>query len=132
MRMQIRCKLICLCALFADLLGMARRSSADDRVEFFEKRIRPVLVERCYSCPSADAAMKMLKGGLLLDTREATRARGDSGPAIVPGQPADSLLTAAIQHESFEMPPEEKLPECPAPSLTVNWWTDAGICSLFE
>lgn len=107
---QTCCKRICLYGLFAGLLVMARRSSADDGLEFFEEKIRPVLVARCYSCHSAAAAAKKtLQGGLLLDTRAAIRAGGDSGPAIVPGQPEDSLLIAAIKHESFEMPPEDKL-----------------------
>ena len=83
---------------------------ADEGVEFFEQKIRPVLVDRCYSCHSAEAvAKKTLKGGLLLDTREAIRKGGDSGPAVLPEKPADSLLIAAIRHESIEMPPNGKL-----------------------
>jgi hypothetical protein len=97
------------CLLTAVLCGTA---CADDGVEFFEKKIRPVLVERCYSCHSAEAAAKKtLKGNLLLDTREAIRKGGDSGPAVVPGKPEDSLLIAAIRHESIEMPPKGKLPD---------------------
>ena len=65
--------------------GETAAASAD----FFEKKIRPVLIEHCYKCHSADA--KKLKGGLRLDTRAATRKGGDSGPAIVPGDLAKSL-----------------------------------------
>ena len=79
------------------------------RLDFFETRIRPVLIEHCYGCHSADA--KSVKGGLLLDSREATLAGGDSGAAIVPGDPEQSLLLQAIQHTSFEMPPDRKLPD---------------------
>ena len=90
--------------------GTTLCAQADDGVAFFERRIRPVLVDRCYSCHSAEAASKKtLRGGLLLDTREAIRKGGDSGPAVVPGKPADSLLVAAIRHESIEMPPGGKL-----------------------
>jgi hypothetical protein len=53
-------------------------------VEFFEKKIRPVLVERCYKCHSAQA--QPAKGGLLLDSRAGWQTGGDSGPAIDPGK----------------------------------------------
>lgn len=98
------------CWLVTAFLGTALCARADDGVEFFEQRIRPVLVDRCYSCHSADAASKKtLKGGLLLDTRKALLKGGDGGPAVVPGKPADSLLIRAIRHESIEMPPKGKL-----------------------
>jgi len=98
------------CWLVTAFLGTALCARADDGVEFFEQRIRPVLVDRCYSCHSADAASKKtLKGGLLLDTRKALLKGGDGGPAVVPGKPADSLLIRAIRHESIEMPPKRKL-----------------------
>ena len=74
---------------------------------FFEAKIRPVLVNKCYSCHSAKAGKA--KGGLLLDTREGIRKGGESGPAVVPKDAASSLLIEAIKHESNEMPPEEKL-----------------------
>jgi hypothetical protein len=79
-------------------------------IEFFEKRIRPVLVDKCYSCHSADA--EKLKGGLLLDTREGIRRGGDTGPAVVPGDEKESLLLTAIRYgdRDFEMPPKERLP----------------------
>jgi len=84
--------------------------AADDPagIEFFEKNIRPVLVSKCYSCHSAKA--KKLKGGLLLDTREATRRGGESGHAVVPGNLEDSLLIESIRYEGLEMPPKEQLP----------------------
>jgi hypothetical protein len=110
MRMTNRGDVVGVCCLLtAVLCGTA---CADEGVEFFEQKIRPVLVDRCYSCHSADAASKKtLKGGLLLDTREATRKGGESGPAVVPGKPEDSLLIAAIRHESIRMPPKGKLPD---------------------
>ncbi|NQV24415.1 MAG: DUF1553 domain-containing protein [Rhodopirellula sp.] len=78
-------------------------------IEFFEKKIRPVLLQHCYECHSAEA--KSVKGGLLLDSREAAQKGGDSGAAVVPKNVAESLLISALQHESFEMPPQGKLPE---------------------
>ena len=68
---------------------------ADDGVKFFEQRIRPVLVDRCYSCHSAEAAAKKtLKGNLLLDTREAMGFRAlDNLDAIFAGRAAPDALT---------------------------------------
>src|SRR5262249_14801084 len=67
-------------------------SARPDRAafEFFETRIRPVLVEHCYECHSVQA--KKPKGGLRLDSRDGLRKGGDSGPAVVLGKPDDSLL----------------------------------------
>ena len=79
-------------------------------VDFFEKKIRPVLVDHCYGCHSQRAAQaNELKGGLLLDSRDSIRRGGDSGPAVVPGKPAESLLLSALRHEDFEMPPKGRL-----------------------
>lgn len=89
------------------LLTSALASGAEDTT-LFETKIRPVLVENCYSCHSAEA--KKSKGGLLLDTREGIRRGGDTGHAVVPGDSAKSLLIAAIRHEhDLEMPPKKKL-----------------------
>ncbi len=87
-------------------------SAADEPtgIEFFEKKIRPVLVQHCYECHSADA--KALKAGLLLDSRYGWKQGGDSGPAIVPGKPSESLLIQALKYEDgIEMPPKGKLSE---------------------
>jgi len=79
-----------------------------DQVEFFEKRIRPVLVNQCFSCHSKDA--KKLRGGLHLDTRAGLRKGGTTGPVVVPGQPDKSLLIQAIRyHTDLRMPPKGKL-----------------------
>ncbi|MEZ6061063.1 MAG: DUF1553 domain-containing protein [Planctomycetaceae bacterium] len=83
--------------------------AADERIEFFEKKIRPVLVKHCYSCHAADA--ENIRGGLLLDSKAGWQAGGESGPAIVPGNPDEGLLLEALRHESFEMPPDRKLPD---------------------
>jgi hypothetical protein len=79
-------------------------------IEFFEKRIRPVLVDKCYECHSAQA--EKIKGGLMLDTRKSTLQGGDTGPAVVPKDTGRSLLLTAIRHADpdFEMPPKEQLP----------------------
>jgi cytochrome c553/mono/diheme cytochrome c family protein len=77
-------------------------------IEFFEKKIRPALIQHCYECHSADA--KAVKGGLLLDSRDGWKRGGDSGPALLPNKPNDSLLIKALKHEEgMEMPPKGKL-----------------------
>src|SRR5207244_5412635 len=80
---------------------------ADPGLEFFEKNIRPVFVDRCYKCHSHDA--EKIKGGLLLDTREGLLKGGDTGPAIVPGDPDKSLLIKAVRYtdEDLQMPPRK-------------------------
>src|SRR5207248_1546078 len=86
--------------------GPARCDPAGD--ELFEKHVRPVLVERCLSCHGPEKP----KGGLRLDTREAVLKGGDSGPAAVPGKPAESRMIAAVrQTGELKMPPDAKLPE---------------------
>ena len=78
--------------------------------QFFENKIRPVLVKHCYECHS-DSALKAnrLKGGLHVDSREGLRRGGDSGPAIVPKDREKSLLLRALKYESLQMPPQGKL-----------------------
>jgi hypothetical protein len=83
-------------------------------VEFFERNIRPVLVQKCYGCHSAESGKQ--KGGLSLDTREAIRLGGESGHAVVPGDPGESILMKALRYEDTEMqmPPKKeggKLPD---------------------
>ena len=110
MRFTTCSDVIGLCWLFTAIFGTSLCARADQGEAFFEQRIRPVLVERCYSCHSAEAAVKKtLKGDLRLDTREAIRTGGESGPAVVLGKPEDSLLIAAIRHEVIKMPPKGKL-----------------------
>ena len=83
--------------------------SAAEGVDFFEKRIRPLLAEQCFECHSAQS--KKVKGGLLLDSREAILQGGDSGPALVAGDPDKSRLVVAARHTDKElrMPPKRKL-----------------------
>lgn len=84
--------------------------SAEDRagVEFFERKIRPVLIEHCYRCHSALA--NQVQGGLLLDSRESLRKGGDSGPILDLETVEASPLLQALRHESLKMPPDRALP----------------------
>ncbi|HEY8505142.1 MAG TPA: c-type cytochrome domain-containing protein, partial [Gemmataceae bacterium] len=100
-------------ALAALLLSLAppARAPADPGAEFFEKKVRPVLAAHCYECHSAQAAK--LRAGLLLDSRGAILAGGESGPAVVPGQPGESRLIRAVRYADphLRMPPRGKLPD---------------------
>ena len=98
---------------FAIALGIGRAQTPDAKgIEFFEAKIRPVLVEQCYKCHSAEAAKaKKLRGGLLLDTRAGLLKGGDSGPAIVPGKAKEGHLLAALRYDGdVKMPPTKMLP----------------------
>ena len=106
-----------LCLIFVSIVCVCPANAQDKQtptlnpadVEFFEAKIRPVLVKHCYECHSAES--KTVQGGLLLDNANALRHGGDSGAGLVPGNPDDSLLLSAIKYDSFEMPPKKRLPE---------------------
>ncbi|QDU37290.1 Planctomycete cytochrome C [Maioricimonas rarisocia] len=88
---------------------LAARGGTQVDADWFEKHIRPVLVKHCYECHSTGADTP--QGGLLLDTRNAMREGGDSGPAVIPGDVDGSLLLEALRYESYEMPPSGRLPD---------------------
>ncbi len=91
-------------------LAIASATAADlppEQVEFFEAKIRPILVESCYPCHSVEAGKS--KGDLRLDSRDALRKGGATGAAIAAGDPEKSLLIEAIRHgnEDLQMPPPD-------------------------
>jgi mono/diheme cytochrome c family protein len=93
------------------------------QVDFFEKTIRPLLLAHCFEC---HAGVKH-KGGLRLDTREAMMAGGDSGHAIVPGKPEESLVVKAINHnDEPKMPPKTKLKPEQIAALT-KWIKEGAV-----
>ncbi|MGB8168244.1 MAG: DUF1553 domain-containing protein [Chthoniobacteraceae bacterium] len=108
---------------FAVVLALSVRGFADPRTEFFEKKVRPILAERCLECHS-DA--KKVKGGLHLDSRAGWVKGGDTGPALVPGKPEESLLVTAIRWKDrdLEMPPKKKLP--PEEVAVLEEWVKMG------
>ena len=91
--------------LFAPLALLA---AGDDDL-FFESKVRPVLIKRCYDCHSTE---KKTKGGLALDTRAGWQHGGDNGPAIIPGDLTKSLVIKAVRYldKDFAMPPKSRLP----------------------
>jgi hypothetical protein len=80
-------------------------AAAEEENDFFESRIRPLLVDRCYECHGPDEAA----GKLRLDSKVGWQRGGKSGPAIVPTEPASSLLLRAVMYKDAElkMPPED-------------------------
>ena len=94
-------------------------------LEFFEKKIRPMLAAKCFECHSHRA--EKLKGGLLLDSREGFLKGGDSGPAAVPGEPAGSLFIEAVgyQNVDLQMPPKSKLSDREIADL--KQWVSLGM-----
>jgi len=114
-----------LCGLVALLVLGFRQEKADpEGLAFFEKKIRPVLIDRCYSCHSAEA--KKLKGELYVDSREGLLKGGELGPSVVPGDPDKSLLIKAIRYkdEDLKMPPKGKL----SPEVVADFeaWVKRG------
>lgn len=112
------------CSLFGLFLIPSELRAQEDPAkanEFFEQKIRPVLVEHCYSCHSAAAEQnKKLKGGLYLDFAAGLLTGGDTGPALVKGKPAESLLIKALKYDDLQMPPNGKLPEAVVADF-VKW-----------
>jgi len=104
--------------------GPVSTASGDDGNSFFEKNIRPLLIERCDECHSKQS--KKLKGGLRLDHKDGWLKGGARGPAIEPGKPQLSLLIQAVRYEDEElkMPPEGKLSEREIALLTQ--WVAIG------
>ena len=99
-----------------------------DEIAFFEKKIRPVLVEHCYKCHSAEAeADKKLKGALFLDQRAGVLRGGESGPAVVRGKPGESLLLEALswENEDLRMPPKSRLSETVVADF--RRWIELGV-----
>ena len=101
-------------SISASMLVLVASSALADEaadLDFFEKRVRPVLVKRCWECHGAEEAKR--RGGLRLDSREAVLRGGETGPAAIPGDVDASLLSEAIgfQSSQIEMPPSGRLPE---------------------
>jgi len=119
---------ICLLAASLACLGnfalhqCAAQNPTDAKEEFFEARIRPILVEHCYECHSGTSS----KGGLTLESRNGWQKGGDSGPSIIPGNAKDSLLIQAVHYDdsALQMPPSGKLPKEAIEALTL--WIEQG------
>ncbi|MCX6854253.1 MAG: hypothetical protein NTV80_05040, partial [Verrucomicrobia bacterium] len=109
------------------LLGICyapARATPTSQLDFFEKKVRPILVQRCYECHSEESGKK--KGGLAVDARDSLLMGGDNGPALVAGHPDKSLLIEAIRYQNrdMQMPPKSALPA--AEKKTLEEWVKMG------
>jgi hypothetical protein len=112
----------CLLATALSAAPAAAQTRPADAEIFFEVKVRPVLAARCFKCHGGDK----VSGGLRVDSRAALLKGGDSGPAVVPGDPARSLLIKAVRHTDADlrMPPQKKLPEAVVADLSA--WVKQG------
>jgi hypothetical protein len=107
--------------LLASPLRAADPKPTAEQIEFFEKKVRPVLAEKCYSCHGE----KKQSAGLRLDTAAGVKAGADNGPVIVPGDPGKSRLVASVKREGdAPMPPKEPLAADAVAALTE--WVKIG------
>jgi cytochrome c553 len=116
-------RLVLVLSLLAARVGFA--ADADftaEQLSFFETAVRPLLVERCHQCHGAETQ----EAGLRLDARSAILRGGDTGPAIVPGEPDKSEVIRAVRYdpEGYQMPPDGKLSDEQIAILTR--WVDMG------
>jgi cytochrome c553 len=102
--------------------GAAEPKPGPAALDFFEKRVRPLLAARCYSCHGPDSKAR---GGLRVDSLAGLLRGGDHGPALQPGKPEDSLLISAVNHgDVVKMPPKTRLPPQEIADLTA--WVKMG------
>lgn len=105
------------------LVGQNLKAEDAQGLDFFEKKIRPALIENCIKCHSE--ADKKVKGGLALDSKEGVAKGGETGPAVVPGKPELSLLVKVIHYDGdMKMPPKGKLP--PEVIADLTQWVKIG------
>src|SRR3954447_13935901 len=95
--------------------GEVPSKPSPEQVEFFEAKVRPVLVTHCLGCHGPEKQ----KGNLRLDSSDAMRTGGDGGPAVAPGDPEQSPLIEAIRYDGpNQMPPRGKLGDAEIAALT--------------
>ncbi|MBI1346012.1 DUF1553 domain-containing protein [bacterium] len=118
---MMRCWL-CLAVFTWIAMPVVAEEASPAAIEFFEKSVRPVLVEHCIKCHGPEQQ----KGGLRVDARAAMMQGGDTGPSILPGEPDKSVLIEAIRYtpDGYQMPPTGKLSDAEIAALTE--WVKQG------
>ncbi len=106
------------------MLCLTAQAAGTAAFDFFEKNVRPILVRRCYECHSEESGKK--KGGLALDARDTLLMGGDNGPALIAGNPDQSLLIEAVRYQNrdMQMPPKSALPA--AEIKVLEAWVKMG------
>src|SRR5262245_25751607 len=97
-----------LAGLISAALPTLAADPTKEQLDFFESKVRPILANACYSCHSIEQGKS--KGGLTLDTADASRKGGDTGPGVVPGDLQKSLIYTAVTYKDhdLQMPPTSK------------------------
>ncbi|MBL8800222.1 MAG: PSD1 domain-containing protein [Planctomycetia bacterium] len=115
--------LLGLCMLPAAALGAeAPKPPTPQEIEFFEKKVRPILADHCYSC---HGPKKQMGGGLRVDSRDGMLKGGDGGSVLTPGKPEQSPMIRAVLHSGdVKMPPKAKLPAEAVEALKT--WVSMG------
>ena len=118
-------RIICLLSGFIWLQGYEGQAvPISDQLHFFEAKVRPLLADKCYSCHSVQS--EKLKAGLLLDHGSTILKGGDSGAAVKPGDPGESLLIEAVEYADpdIQMPPKKKLSD--GDIALLRKWVEMG------
>ncbi|OYW77990.1 MAG: hypothetical protein B7Z37_01680 [Verrucomicrobia bacterium 12-59-8] len=121
--MKASCSIALVMSLLTGSVSVA--APADDaKIAFFEKNVRPILIKRCYECHSVESGKS--KGGLAIDSRESILKGGDSGPALVAGDPEKSHIIESVryQNQDLQMPPKGAMPA--AEVKTLEEWVKMG------
>ena len=116
-----------LAGVFAVALPSFAADPTKEQLDFFEGKIRPILAEHCYKCHSVEATKS--KGGLTLDTADATKKGGDTGPGVVPGKPEDSMIYKAVIYtdKDLAMPPSSSGGKLDAKQIAdITEWIKMG------
>lgn len=116
-----------LSALLAAPVGAAVKTDKEptkSELEFFERKVRPILTEHCYSCHSRSA--EKLKAGLLLDSREGLQKGGENGAVVIPGNPDSSRLIIAVRHSDTDLKMPPKLPLGTDQIADLEAWVRSG------
>ena len=101
-----------------ELSDVETKSFSIRELDFFENKVRPLFSKHCLQCHGANA--QKIRGGLRLTSRDEMLSGGDTGPAIVPGHPEESLLISSVRYEDYEMPPKGKLNDLEI-DILVQW-----------
>ncbi|MFP6751601.1 MAG: c-type cytochrome domain-containing protein, partial [Pirellulaceae bacterium] len=122
---QLSLACLLLLPLTAGRAGEPESSFPRQQIDFFERSVRPLLIQHCYECHAQKS--KPLRGHFRVDGRGHLLAGGDRGPAIIPGDPEESLLWRAVEYgdEDLQMPPSGKLSD--REREIINEWIRLGL-----
>ncbi len=104
------------------LVICATSAQADDEVDWFERRVRPILATQCWNCHGPE----LQQGRLRLDSRESVLKGGSRGPAVTLGDPTRSVLIQALRHQGLQMPPTGRL-SADTVAAFAKWIEDGAV-----